>query len=136
MPDDFKTLPLPATSAGPDVLLIDDDPGVRHSLTLLLQMHGLSVLAAADGERGLEAFRAHPPKVVLTDILMPEQDGIGTILQMRRERPHAKIVAMSGGGRVDKADYLTAAEKLGADAAIEKSNIDELIETLLALLKP
>jgi FixJ family two-component response regulator len=54
MPDDLKTPAMPAASAGRDVLLIDDDPGVRHSLTLLLQMHGLSVLAAADGERGLE----------------------------------------------------------------------------------
>jgi CheY-like chemotaxis protein len=119
----------------PDVLLIDDDPGVRDSLTMLLQAHGLSVVAAADGRRGLEAFRAHAPKLVLTDILMPEQDGIGAILQMRRERPDAKIVAMSGGGRVDKADYLTTAEKLGADAAVEKLDMEKLIEILLRLLK-
>ena len=104
-------------------------------LTMLLQAHGLSVVAAADGRRGLEAFRAHAPKLVLTDILMPEQDGIGAILQMRRERPDAKIVAMSGGGRVGKTDYLTAAEKLGAAAAVEKMDMEKLVEILLRLLK-
>jgi len=133
MPDDLKT----GVSApeSPDVLLIDDDAGVRDSLAMLLRAHGLSVVAAADGRRGLEAFRAHAPKLVLTDILMPEQDGIGAILQMRRERPDAKIVAMSGGGRVDKADYLTAAEKLGADASVEKLDMEKLVEILLRLLK-
>jgi DNA-binding NarL/FixJ family response regulator len=73
--------------------------------------------------------------VVLTDLLMPEQDGIGAILQMRRERPAARIVAMSGGGRIDKADYLTAAVKLGADAAVEKRDTDRLLKTVLGLLK-
>ena len=133
MPDDLRAGV--STPERPDVLLIDDDPGVRDSLTMLLQAHGLRVVAAADGRRGLEAFRAHAPKLVLTDILMPEQDGIGAILQMRRERPDAKIVAMSGGGRVDKADYLTAAEKLGATAAVEKLDMEKLIEILLRLLK-
>src|SRR5256885_9983587 len=111
MPDKSED-PTPSPLANPpDVLLIGDDAGVRDSLAMLLQAHGLSVVAAANGRTGLEVFRAQRPRVVVTDILMPEQDGIGAILQMRRERPDAKIVAMSGGGRIDKADYLTTAEQ-------------------------
>ena len=71
--------------AGP-VLVVDDDPGFLDSLTLLLETHGFRVLTARDGAHGLQMFRAHSPAVVVTDIMMPEEDGIGAMLQMRRER--------------------------------------------------
>lgn len=116
------------------VLLIDDDAGVLDSLKMLLEIHGFRVLTAPDGRKGLAAFERHAPAVVITDILMPEQDGIGAIREMRRIRPGAKIVAMSGGGRVDKGDYLTVAEKLGADVAIEKCDLDKLLQILPTLL--
>jgi CheY-like chemotaxis protein len=65
---------------------------------------------------------------VLTDIIMPEQDGIGVIMAMRRERPGVKIIAMSGGGRVGKADFLSIAKMVGADAVISKPfDINELV---------
>lgn len=118
----------------PTVLLIDDDPAVRESLALLLETHGYRVVTAQDGHRGLLAFRQHAPAVVVTDILMPEQDGIGAIRELRRLDPAVKIVAISGGGRVDKSDYLTVAEKLGADAAVEKVDLDRLLEILPGLL--
>jgi len=57
----------------------------------------------------------------VVDIIMPEQDGIGTIVQMRRERPYLKIIAISGGGYFDTADYLGVATRLGADAAFRKA---------------
>src|SRR5579859_4128007 len=103
MPDETRHL----ESDHPTVLLIDDDAAVREGLTLLLEAHGFQVVTATDGERGLAAFRAYTPALVITDILMPEQDGIGAIREMRRLRPDAKIVAISGGGKVDKSDYLT-----------------------------
>ncbi len=93
------------------------------------------MVTATDGDRGLAAFREHTPAVVITDILMPEQDGIGAIREMRRLRPDAKIVAISGGGKIDKSDYLTVAEKLGADIGIEKSDIDKLLSILPTLLR-
>jgi DNA-binding response OmpR family regulator len=74
--------------------------------------------------------------VVLTDIIMPEQDGIGVIMEMRRERPGVKIIAMSGSGRCGKSDFLTVAKKLGADSVIHKPfDIDELVETINRHLK-
>jgi len=117
------------------VLVVDDDPAMVESLAMLLENHGFCVLTAADGVRALEVFRKRSPSVVVTDIMMPELDGIGVILQMRRERPDLKIIALSGGGRVVKSNYLTAAEELGADAALEKGQSNHvLIETLSKLL--
>ena len=130
MPNEFSNLAADRAT----ILLIDDDAAVLDSLKLLLEAHGFRVLTASDGREGLAAFEQHAPAVVITDILMPEQDGIGAIREMRGIRPGAKIVAMSGGGRVDKADYLSVAEKLGADFAIEKCDLNKLLEILPALL--
>jgi DNA-binding response OmpR family regulator len=120
--------------AGP-VLLIDDDLGFLDSLTVLLESHGFRVLTANNGTHGLQMFRAHAPVVVVTDIMMPEQDGIGAMLQMRRERPGVKIVVISGGGKVDRSNYLVVAEQLGADAAFPKTDADALIDALDAILR-
>jgi two-component system, chemotaxis family, chemotaxis protein CheY len=102
------------------VLVIDDDADVRHSLELLLETYGFQVALARNGAQGLAAFRRIEPDLVLTDIVMPVQDGIETILTMRRERPDARIVAMSGRGAVGDADYVDIATRLGADAALPK----------------
>jgi DNA-binding response OmpR family regulator len=138
MPDEARQLklvhsaPLPAT-----VLVIDDDPDMVESLAMMLGDHGFPVLTANDGVRGLEMFREYKPAVVLTDILMPEQDGIEVIMTMRRERPGVKIIAISGSGRIGSTDFLTMARKLGADAAFEKGrNASELLELLKAMLRP
>jgi DNA-binding response OmpR family regulator len=137
MPDEATSLeavqlaPLQAT-----VLVIDDDPDMVESLAMLLEDHGFAVLTANNGVRGLEAFREHRPVAVLTDIMMPEQDGIETILQMRRERAEVKIVAISGAGRVGKTDFLAIARKLGADARFEKGrSANELLMLLRATLR-
>jgi DNA-binding response OmpR family regulator len=135
MPDEARRLesarPAPAT-----VLVIDDDPDMVESLAMMLGDHGFRVLTANDGVRGLEVFREHRPAAVLTDILMPEQDGIGAIIEMRRERPAVKIIAISGSGRVGKTDFLTIARKLGADATFEKGrNASELLELLKVMLR-
>src|SRR5580704_1538937 len=110
MPDEAKQLklvhsaPLPAT-----VLVIDDDPDMVESLAMMLGDHGFPVLTANDGVRGIEMFREYNPALVLTDILMPEQDGIEVIMTMRRERPAVKIIAISGSGRIGTTDFLTMA---------------------------
>jgi DNA-binding response OmpR family regulator len=136
MPDEARRLqvarpePLPAT-----VLVIDDDPAMVESLAMMLEDHGFRVLTANNGVRGLQVFREQRPAAVLTDILMPEQDGIGAIMEMRRERAEVKIIAISGSGRVGKSDFLTIAGKLGADATFEKGrNASELVELLKAML--
>ena len=122
-----------AASRAPIVLVIDDNPGIRESLSLLLETHGYRVVTAADGKQGLMAFREHAPAVVVTDILMPEQDGIGAICELRRRDPAAKIVAISGS-TFNEVDYLSVAKKLGADAAVEKTDLARLLEILPTLV--
>jgi len=122
--------------AAPTVLIIDDDLAVLESLEMVLKAAGFRVLTARNGWEGLRVFRQHAPAVVVTDIMMPEQDGIGTMLQMRRERPNVKVIVMSGGGYIDTWDYLTTARELGADATFRKSlDTDALVEKLGELLR-
>jgi len=132
MPDDVKgkhaTQPAGTTGTPPAVLVIDDDPALLHSLAALFEASSIPFATARDGREGLKTFRRIAPAVVLTDIIMPEQDGIGIIMEMRRERPGVKIIAMSGSGRCGKSDFLTIAKKLGADEVIHKPfDIDELV---------
>ena len=118
--------------AQPTILVIDDNADLLDSLRLVLELNGFTAVTAENGVRGLQAFRNRQPAVVLLDIMMPRLDGIETIGQMRRERPDAKIVAMSGGN----AEFRAAAIKRGAVAAIEKPfdpvALIDLLRTLLA----
>jgi DNA-binding response OmpR family regulator len=117
------------------VLIIDDDVGMSVLLVTLLEAHGFRVLTASSGMRGLQVIRERAPRVVLTDILMPEQDGMETIRAVRRAHPDVKIIAMSGGGQIDKMDYLRYARMLGADATISKpADIDELVQLLRSFI--
>jgi DNA-binding response OmpR family regulator len=119
------------------VLVIDDDAIVRHSLEVLLEAYGFQVAIARNGEQGLAAFRRIEPDLVLTDIVMPVQDGIETILTMRRERPDARIIAMSGRGAIGNADYVDIAVRLGANTAIPKPlEGNKLIAAVQALMAP
>jgi DNA-binding response OmpR family regulator len=118
----------------PVVLVIDDDRGVLDSLMYVLEAQRYRVVTAPNGRRGLDAFRKHEPDAVITDIIMPEEDGLAVIREMRRLNPRTKIIAISGGGKVDKSDYLTIAEKLGADIGITKADLGTLFDVLAKLL--
>jgi DNA-binding response OmpR family regulator len=102
------------------VLVIDDDAGVRQTLTAILEDNGYEVMSAEDGRRGVAVFRSERPDLVITDIIMPEQEGIQTIIEMRKNAPDAKIIAISGGGRTANIDYLKIARALGATDALAK----------------
>jgi len=102
------------------ILVIDDDDRLRRVVEKVLSLGGHRVLTAADGALGMAIFRKERPEIVVTDIIMPEQEGLGTIMMMRRERPEAKIIAMSGGGRMGNLDVLDAAHILGSDEIIAK----------------
>jgi DNA-binding response OmpR family regulator len=129
--------PASTTQAGEGAVpIVDDDAGMRDSLVTLLGAYGFQVLAASDGVRALQVVRESAPRVVLTDILMPGQDGMETIKEMKRMHPDVKIIAMSGGGEIDNMDYLDYARMLGADATINKpADIDELVQLLGSLLR-
>ncbi len=117
------------------MLVVDDDPMVLQAVTLLLEDHGFTVLAAVDGVQGLHLYRKHRPDVVLTDIIMPEKEGIALTRELRHEFPDAVIVAMSGGGRMGNSDYVSIARALGADGGLYKPfDDDELVAMLRAVL--
>ncbi|HUH85608.1 MAG TPA: response regulator [Stellaceae bacterium] len=102
------------------VLIIDDDVMVRETIAQVLEDRGYEVVSAEDGQRGMARFREECPDLVITDIIMPEKEGIETIMQVRGERPGVPIIAISGGGRMGNTDFLMIAQKLGASAVLAK----------------
>jgi DNA-binding response OmpR family regulator len=119
------------------ILVIDDETPIRDMIRLALNLHGHEVLQARDGKEGLRLYRERDPDVILTDILMPEQDGLQTIREIQRTRPQAKIIAMSGGSRRwDLPELLPVAEKLGAHSLLYKPfGKAELLQALDAVVR-
>ena len=102
------------------VLIIDDELLVRITLRGMLESVGHEVIEAANGEEGIKSYTESPSDVIITDLIMPEQDGFTTILQLRDHDPDVKIIAISGGVRMDGSDFLTYAERLGARHVLTK----------------
>ncbi len=102
------------------ILVIDDDAAVRVTIQTILVSSGYKVACAADGEEGVRLFLSLRPDLVITDVIMPVQEGFETILALRREQPEAKIVAMSGGGQIAGTDFLSMARGFGADHVMAK----------------
>jgi len=101
-----------------DILVIDDDPQMGRLMARVLQRQGHIVHEANGGRKGMEVFRRISPALVISDIVMPDGEGIETIREMRREAPEMPILAVSGGSH--QALYLRAATSLGASASLEK----------------
>jgi DNA-binding response OmpR family regulator len=117
------------------ILIIDDDVQIRKMLRLTLTAAGFEVKDAQDGKVAMKIFRKSPVDVVVTDLIMPEKEGIETIIELRRDFPDVKIIAISGGGRIDPKDYLFLAEKLGAQITLEKPfSRKEILDAVNALL--
>src|SRR5690349_24914916 len=100
------------------VLVIDDDRMVRDTLKIILEAAGHEIVLANDGRQGVKAFTEIQPDLVITDILMPEKEGIETIADLRRLRPNLPIVAISGGGRIGNMNFLKLARSFGANHTI------------------
>jgi len=119
------------------ILVVDDSADTRQSMKLLLERAGYLVELAENGVRALERQRQQAAQVLVTDIFMPEADGLETIEAFRREFPAVKIVAMSGGGlRVGHERYLETAGVAGAHAMLRKPfDIKVLLQALGQLLE-
>jgi len=102
------------------ILIIDDEDLVLDTLHQILEMAGHEVMEAVDGEQGLERYRNDPTDLVITDIIMPRADGIETIMTLKREYPNVKIIAMSGGGRINQENLLGWAASLGVQHIVHK----------------
>jgi len=104
----------------PRILIIDDDDQVRNFVRRCLEKSGYTVHDASDGRIGLNEFYEHQFDLVITDIIMPSKEGIEVILEIKRADPKVKIIAISGGGKIDATQYLTLARNLGAFTALSK----------------
>ena len=116
------------------LLVIDDDPGMRAMLHEILQLPGYDVILAANGKEGLELFRSRKVDLVITDLYMPEKEGLETIKEIHRDSPEVPIIAMSGkqGGT----SLLPAARHFGAARIIEKPfNPQDLVTAVEEVLK-
>lgn len=102
------------------ILVIDDDDDTRETVCNIFTHFGYEVESARNGADGLRLFQDSRHDVVVTDILMPEKEGIETIRELRLLSPHLKIIAMSGGGTRSNFSYLEMAKSLGADSALQK----------------
>ena len=118
------------------VLVIEDDQAIRQVLREAMERLEHEVSDAGDGEEGLLRFREAPADLVITDILMPRKEGIQTIMELRRDYPEIKIIAISGGGAVGPEAFLTMARELGADRTLAKPfrlrQLETLVQELLA----
>lgn len=116
------------------VLIIDDDPEILALWSDVLASDGMSVLTAPSGVQGVKLARSNAVDVILTDVLMPDKDGIETLLEVKAQDATAKVVLVSGGGRQVGMSMLQVADHLGADATLRKPvNVDELCATVRRL---
>ena len=102
------------------VLVIDDEPQIRSMLRLMLERAGYEVEEAPDGMEGIRIYRENPVDLIISDLIMPNKDGIGMMIELKKEFPDIKIIAMSGGGLNKPEGYLEGAKKLGANWTLTK----------------
>lgn len=102
------------------ILVIDDDAQFRSMIRTLLERQGYVVVEASDGEEGIKLFEGQGADLIITDIVMPNKEGLETIMELRRKVPRPKIIAVSGGGRIGPESYLHLAEKFGAVKVFSK----------------
>lgn len=118
------------------ILVIDDDKKLREVMRRALEHAGHTVFEADNGEAGIRLYRDRGADLIVTDIFMPERDGLETILQLRRESPGVKIVAISGGDRTQRFDLRPDAEVLGASRTLMKPfDQAELVKIVRELLE-
>jgi DNA-binding response OmpR family regulator len=102
------------------ILVLDDELSILLMLKKMLEKAGHVVDTALNGKEGMELFDKNKPDLLITDIIMPEREGLETIFELRRNYPDLKIIAISGGGRIGPSGYLPGAKLLGANLVFQK----------------
>jgi CheY-like chemotaxis protein len=117
------------------VLIVEDDKELREMLKMSLLRRGFAVQEAENGKEAISHFKPLITDLVVTDLIMPEEDGIKVVIKLRELKPTIKIIAISGGGKVGPGSYLNLAKALGADAVYSKPfSIKDLIVKIEQLL--
>jgi CheY-like chemotaxis protein len=119
----------------PGVLIVEDDKELREMLKLSLLRRNFTVMEAENGKAAITHFKPLITDLVVTDLIMPEEDGLKVVIKLRELKPSIKIIAISGGGKVGPGSYLNLAKALGADAIYSKPfSINDLIAKIEQLL--
>jgi DNA-binding NtrC family response regulator len=113
------------------ILIVDDHEISRKALRTILELSGYAVLEASDGNEAIRQFDNYNPDLVVTDLIMPEKDGIEVLFEIKQKDNDAIVIAISGGGRIGPENYLDAAKKLGAIATFEKPLKPEILLTAI-----
>jgi len=101
----------------------------------MFEYEGYDVTEASGGEEGIEMFHKNPADLIITDIIMPDKEGIETIMELKKDFPGVRIIAISGGGRIGAEYYLDMAEQLGAVRTFAKPvDLKELLEAVREIL--
>jgi DNA-binding response OmpR family regulator len=117
------------------ILLIEDDDAVRTSVARILVLMGHTVVEARDGKEGLKLFSESGADLVITDLVMPEKEGLEVVMELKRSHPNTRIIAISGGGRRAPGDILKMAKHLGAAKVLAKPmSIEELRSAVTEVL--
>lgn len=107
-------------AASAEILVVEDDPQVRAMLRQVLEVAGFGVREASDGKDAMKRWQERPSDLVITDLLMPEMDGLEVISQLRKLSPATKIIAITGGGPTKRLNFLQPAKLLGASRTLHK----------------
>lgn len=121
----------------PGILIVEDDKDLREMLKTSLGKRKYTILEAANGKEAILHFKPAVTDLVITDLIMPDEDGLKVIMKLKEMKPGIKIIAISGGGKAGPGNYLNVARALGADAVLPKpfslidllSKIDSLLKT-------
>jgi YesN/AraC family two-component response regulator len=117
------------------ILIIDDETAIAMMLKKMVEKAGFEAKTANNGVEGLSVFDTFNPDLLITDIVMPEKEGLELIFELRRKNPNLKIIAISGGGRFQYEGYLNSAKHLGANRVFQKPlDLKELINSITELL--
>jgi len=119
----------------PGILIVEDDKELREMLKTSLIRNKYTVIEAIDGKDAISHFKPSIIDLVITDIIMPEEDGLKVIMKLREFKPKLKIIAISGGGKAGPGSYLKLAKALGADTVFSKPfSVNDLILKIEVLL--
>jgi CheY-like chemotaxis protein len=117
------------------ILVIDDEPSILLMIKKMLEKAGHVVDMALNGKEGMQIFENNKADLLITDIIMPEKEGLETIVEMKKKYPDLKIIAISGGGRISADGYLPGAKLLGANMVFQKPLVQkEFLEAVASLL--
>ncbi len=117
------------------IYVFDDEPSILLMIKKMLEKAGHEVGIALNGREGMELINEKIPDLIITDIIMPEKEGLETIMELRKKHPGLKIIAISGGGRFGPEGYLPGAKLLGADLVFQKPLVQkEFLNAIASLL--